>query len=102
VTSDEIAQQLDLADLCYKKHIAIEADSDDRVDKFLDRTTVNDLRKSLISCKQESISPASIFKPLQKSAYDYLDQQFFRPNLIPLFDSEKNKRIGLGAECELS
>ena len=102
MSSDEIAQQLDLADSCYRKHIAIEADADDRVDKFLDRNTVNEFRKSLVSCKQESTSPASIFKPLQKSAYDYLDQQFFRTNLIPLFDSEKNKRIGLGAECELS
>lgn len=102
LSSDEIAEQLDLADSCYKKHIAIEADSDDRVDKFLDRNTVNELKKSLVSCKQESISPASYFKPLQKSAYDYLDEQLFRPNLIPLFDCEKNKRIGLGAECELS
>ena len=102
VHSEELAQQLDLADSCYKKHIAIEADSDDRVERVLDRATVNDLKKTLVSCKKDSTSPTSAFKPLQKSAYDHLDQHFFRPNLIPLLDSEKNRRLSLGAECELS
>lgn len=95
---EDIHKQLNLADQCFKKHIAIEADSEDRVDKLIDRTTVNEVKKSLVSCTKDSTSPAAVFQPLQKSSLEYLDQQIFRPLLIPVLDSEKKGRV----ECGLS
>ena len=93
-------QQLELADQCYSKHIAIEADSGNRIDSLLDRNTVKDIRKTLATCKQESASPVEAFLALQKSSLEHLDQHIFRPYLVPVLDEEKKKRLSI--ECGLS
>lgn len=98
--ADSVSQQLELADRCFEKHIAFEADPEDRIDDLIDRSTVDKVKKDLVSCKQESKSPAPIYKALQKASFEHLDQEFFCRYLIPLLDSEKSERVSIA--CGLS
>lgn len=99
-SADTAEKQLEIAEQCYSKHIAIEADSDTRIDSLLDRSSVNEIKKTIATCKQESTSPVESFVVLQKSSLEHLDQHIFRPLLIPVFDKEKDQRLSIG--CGLS
>lgn len=75
---------------CFEKHIAIGADSEDRVDRCLsNRVVVENLSKAINENDSENIH--TIFKGIQQSAFDFLDQQVFLP-LIEQFSSEYSSR----------
>ncbi|KAI9555373.1 hypothetical protein GHT06_017888 [Daphnia sinensis] len=75
---------------CFEKHIAIGADSEDRVDGCLsNRVIVENLSKAISENDSENIH--TTFKGIQQSAFDYLNKEVFRL-LIPQIDLEYSSR----------
>jgi len=74
------SQTIKLAEDCFKKHIAIEADPDDRVVRLVNRSEVDNIEKAIIN--QDSTRVTSTFQNLKDSALDFLNQNIF-PTLIP-------------------
>lgn len=97
-SADSLAQQLDLADRCYREHIAIEAEN--RIDEVLDRSIVNKVKKTLDTCRQEEKNPSEPFQNLAEKSLEHLDQQVFRPNLILALSSAEKKNRPI--QCDLS
>ena len=86
-------QQLDLAESCYKKYIALEACCDDRIEKVVNRARVGQVKKVLAECREKGSSPTGLLQEIRNDALGYLDQNIFRPQLIPLLREEKESRI---------
>ena len=104
VSSNEIDEQLNLAQSCFKKHIAHYATAGDKVDHVLEsnRKKVDEYEKTLDSCIQQKANPASIFEPLQKRALEYLELHYFKVYLVPSLKSEATRRFGWRAKfCQL-
>lgn len=97
-SAHSLAQQLDLADRCYREHIAIEAEN--RIDEVLDRSTVTKVKKTLDTCRQEEKNPSEPFQSLSEKSLEHLDQQVFRPNLIVALNSAEKKNRPI--QCDLS
>lgn len=91
-------QHLCLIKQCFEKHIAIGADSDERIDECVStRSAVENLSKAISEGDTEKLQET--FKGLQESAFEYLHQQAFLP-LVPEFVKEYNSRSNKGS-CEL-
>lgn len=81
VNVQDSTQKIELARNCFDKHIAIEADSNDRVDACLkSRSAVDNIEKAIIN--QDSAGVSNFFQSLKDSALEILDQKVFQ-TLIP-------------------
>ena len=92
---NNLAEELDHADECFKKYIAIEAEYDHRIVNVINRATVNEISKSITICKENNNSPKKVFLELQTSSLDYLESKIFRPYLISVFQTEKDHRMNI-------
>lgn len=100
-SSDNLDQLWVLINQCFQSHIAIAADSEERVDRCLqNRSIVDTLNKSITD--RSADHSIDQLQNLQKRAYEYLNQEVF-PLLIKQFQSEVSSRIKSGkAGCDLS
>jgi len=86
-------KQLDLAETIYHTYIAIEASHETRVDSILNRLKVNEIKKALREAKVDPVSIHKIYKDLQCESYEFLDQNIFRTQVIPILKAEKKSRV---------
>lgn len=82
---------------CFEKHIAIGADSQDRVDACLgeNRIVVKKLSKAISEKDIENL--CTTFKDLQKSAFQHLNKEVFG-GLVEVLNSEYSSRK---SRCDL-
>lgn len=81
VNTQDSSQKIELAKSCFEKHLAIEADSDDRVDAcVVNRSALDNIEKAIIN--QDSPAVNSVFQSLKDSALEFLDQKVFK-TIIP-------------------
>ena len=64
--SQSVEEQLQLAEDCYSRHVAIEASSEDRVDWVLNRSKVNKIKTEIASCRESNTSPKDVYKVLRE------------------------------------
>lgn len=97
LNSDNQEQLLESLKQSFFKHIAIEADSEDRIDSCLkNRSVVDNLSKAINESNSEKL--LENFKILQESSFEYLNKQVFH-SLLPQFNSEYSSRR---KSCDLS
>ncbi len=91
-------QHLSLIKQCFEKHIAIGADSDERIDECVStRSSVENLFKAISEEDSEELEKK--FEVLKQRAFDILDEKVF-PDLVPEITKEYKSRSNKGS-CDL-